>query len=296
MILLVLLLYALCGLSFTLSKFILSCSAPLFFVAVRMIVSGIALYICFSFSSPIRKKVRTEDYMLFLQTILFHIVLAYTCDAWALQYMDSTESAFLYDLSPFFAAFFSYISFKERFTAAKITGICLGFFSLMILLSAQTKMLCSTNFLATAVMLVAVASGAYGWIVIRKLMMRGYSILFCNSISMFFGGILVLLSSAYSEQWYAIYPVTNISHFLLSLLLLMVTMNGAFYNLYGYLLTQYSPTFLAFAGFTCPFFVQFFGWFFLSEAISKESIVPLCIITWGLFIFYKEELKGEHKT
>ncbi len=296
MIALVFLLYALCALSFTLSKFILSCSAPLFFVAIRMIVSGIALYICFSVYNPVRKKIRKEDYILFLQAILFHIVLAYTCDAWALQYMNSTESAFLYDLSPFFAAFFSYIFFKEKFTLTKVAGISIGFFSLMILLSAQTNMLCCTNFFATGIMLIAVASGAYGWIVIRQLILQGYSILFCNSISMFFGGIIVLLSSTYVERWYKIAPVTDMTHFFLSLALLMITMNGAFYNLYGYLLTRYSATFLAFAGFTCPFFVQFFGWLFLSEPVSKEIILPLCSITLGLFMFYKEELKINHKS
>ncbi len=291
MILLVFLLYALCALSFTLSKFIVSCSAPLFFVAVRMILSGIVLFFCYNYYNPVIKKIKKQDYSLFLQLIVFHIVLAYTCDAWALQYMSSIESAFLYDLSPFFAAFFSYMCFKETFTLQKIAGIVLGFSALLLLLFSQTGILCCTNMYATGVMLIAVASGAYGWIVIRKLMLSGYSILFCNAVSMFFGGILVLISSAYFEQIFLVMPVAHIPHFLASLFLLMLIMNGAFYNLYGYLLNFYSPTFLSFAGFTCPFFVQFFGWFFLGEALSSEILIPLCIVTLGIFIFYREELK-----
>ena len=291
MIILVFLLYALCGLSFTLSKFILSCSAPFFFVSVRMIASGIILFLCYSFFNPVRKKIASQDYGLFIQAILFHIVFAYTCDAWALQYMNSIESAFLYDFSPFFAAFFSYVFFKQKLTLTQLFGIAVGFLALMLLLSAQTNMLCCTNFYASCVMLLAVASGAYGWIVIRQLMLKGYSILYCNSISMFFGGLCVLLGSAYVEQWYSISPITNSYHFLLSLFMLMLIMNGAFYNLYGYLLTRYSATFLSFAGFTCPFFVQLFGWFFLAEPLSREVIIPLCIITFGIFLFYREELK-----
>jgi len=61
--------------------------------------------------------------------------------------------------------------------------------------------------------------------------------------------------------------------------------------MYGTLLRKYSITFLTFAGFLCPLFGTFFGWFFREETITWHYWVSLSAITAALFIFYREELK-----
>jgi drug/metabolite transporter (DMT)-like permease len=62
--------------------------------------------------------------------------------------------------------------------------------------------------------------------------------------------------------------------------------------MYGWHLRKYSFTLLSFAGFLCPVFGAFFGWIFLSEPITWHHFVSLCLIASGLFLFYRDELKG----
>jgi len=59
--------------------------------------------------------------------------------------------------------------------------------------------------------------------------------------------------------------------------------------MYGYLLKQYSATFLSFAGFSTPLFAALFGWLFLSELVTFHFFVALGLLTVGLGIFYRDE-------
>jgi drug/metabolite transporter (DMT)-like permease len=172
-----------------------------------------------------------------------------------------------------------------------VLGISLRFCALVFFLFSGNALSCTASSLsARVVTFIAVISSAYGWVLMRALLQKGYSILFLNGLSMFSGGFLALGVSALTEKWQQGLPVTDYFSFIVTLFLLILIMNGAFYNLYGYLLTRYSATFLSFAGFTCPFFAHFFGWLFLAEPFCYELLIATGIVTLGLFLFYRAEL------
>lgn len=52
----------------------------------------------------------------YLRLILFGIYITYILRFWALAHMPSFKACFLYNISPFFSAFYSYIFFKEKMT------------------------------------------------------------------------------------------------------------------------------------------------------------------------------------
>jgi drug/metabolite transporter (DMT)-like permease len=62
------------------------------------------------------------------------------------------------------------------------------------------------------------------------------------------------------------------------------------HNIYGYLLKQYTATFIAFTGFLAPLFSALYGWAFLNERITWHFYASSFIVFIGLAIFYKEEL------
>lgn len=293
---LIIVLYALCASMFTVSKAALFYSRPLFFMAVRMLGAGIllGLYGLYrSYKSFNKIKISKPIVILFIQAIIFHIYITYVLDLWSLDKITSTESAFIYNLSPFITALFSYIWFGESMTWKKWVGLLLGFSSLMPLLfngvwSFQSLTINMVPKLAT---LGAVTSSCYGWVVVRNLVKNHqFSTISVNSISMFVGGFLALLSSLYFELWSPL-PVTAWAPFLKYTFLIIILANILFYNLYGYLLKLYTATFLSFAGFMCPFFAAFFGWFFLGETLSPLLIISFILVTTGLYIFYQEELR-----
>lgn len=286
---LVLILYLFCGLMFTISKWALSSAEPIFFMSVRMIAAGVILFIWFLFREKnLNKKLLVhniiKDKILFLQLILFHVYIVYIFDLSALKNITSSESAFLYNLSPFVSAFFSYFMLKEKMTYKKWVGLAIGSSSFL------------SNFFFSfywphLLTLGAVISGAYGWIIVRKLVHDyNYSPIFINSIAMFVGGFLALITSCFAEQWDPV-PIYNVNTFIQSTVLIILVANIFFYNLYGYLLKFYTATFLSFAGFMCPIFTAILGVAFLQENVSMNLVLSFILISLGLTIFYQEELK-----
>src|SRR5262249_16486304 len=153
--------------------------------------------------------------------------------------------------------------------------------------SLQERFLCEIGFLSSAelALLFAVCCSAYGWLVMKDLITkRRYSPLMVNGIGMLVGGIAAAFTAFAIEGNYPLViqkaPTDVIGMRLIeycgplltslimaagSMLLLIIIANIICYNLYGYLLTKYSPTFLSFAGFSTPLFASVFGWIFLKE-------------------------------
>jgi drug/metabolite transporter (DMT)-like permease len=293
---LIIILYMLCASMFTISKWALAYTQPIFLVGVRMAVAGVILWgYCLVRSYIKKEKIifnPRKDWLLLAQIVFFHIYLTYICDLCALKNISSIESAFLYNLSPFISALFSYVWFAERMTLKKWIGLSIGFTSL---LPELIKDVSHENFVShitpKLIMIGAVVSSAYGWIVLRRLVKdKGYSPIFVNGFGMFFGGLLALVTSYYVEGWIPS-PVTQWVPFIQSTILIIIVANIMFYNLYGFLLTQYTATFLSFAGFMCPFFAGILGWLFLNESLPPHLILSFVIVSIGLFIFYQEELR-----
>lgn len=296
---LVFLLYFVCATMFTISKGVLAYVQPIFFVAFRMILAGLLL-LGYSIFKEYKKNISlknifkniTSDWWVFSQLIIFHVYLTYICDLCALKNISSVESAFIYNLSPFVAAFFSYFWFNEKMTGKKWIGLAIGFLSLLPMLIGQyTSGSTLTSFTPQLLTLIAVISSSYGWILVRDLVAnKKYSTFFVNGFSMFIGGAIALVTSIFTEPWTP-YPFTEFIPFLQLTVLIIITANLIFYNLYGYLLKFYTATFLSFAGFTCPIFAGILGWFFLSEYFSSYLLLSFIFVSIGLYIFHQEELR-----
>lgn len=288
---LIILLYMLCAMSFTLAKTALNASQPFFFVGIRMIWAGLALIAFYWIVNRKKISIRPMDWFLLGQVSLFGVFFAYNLDLWSLQFLTSIESALVFNVSPFCAALMSYYWFSEVMTNKKWIGLLLGVSSLLPLIFSQGLVVQPGALTPIFVLLLSVMSSAYGWIVIRDLVkLRNFSPIEINGITMSMGGIASLILSYIVEPWSPT-PVSNWKAFLLATAAIIVICNFLFSNLYGYLLKRYTATLLSFAGFLCPVFATGFGWFFLNEPISKGFIYSFSAIILGLYIFYKEELR-----
>lgn len=182
--LLILLLYALCATTFTLSKATLSVVDPFFYVAVRMVAAGILLLTWHRIRTGPFQPIKRDDWLLFAKICFFHIFLAYSCDLWSLQYITSVESAVIFNISPFVAAFFSFLWFDERMTWKKWLGLCIGFSSVIpfvIDTLFNGDALHMSGIIPIAVLLVSIISSAYGWVIMRELIKyRHHSPIFIN--------------------------------------------------------------------------------------------------------------------
>lgn len=298
---LVMLLYIVCASTFTISKAALAYVHPIFFCAIRLLLAGALVLGYHEWATHQKIAIKKKDVLLFLGVMIFQSFISYVADLWALQFMSSIAAAFIYNLSPFISAIFSYFQFHERFTIKKTIGLIIGFAAMIPVFMAENpaeSALKIVSFFSVPelVMLIAVAAAAYGWILLRELVKnRGYAIAQVNGMSMLGGGALSLLASFLTEPWHPV-PVVAWQPFILYTLLMVLIAHIIYFNLYGYLLHYYTATFLSFAGFTCPLWAALFGWLFLGEAIAWQFFVAALAILVGLYLFYQEELRQGYST
>lgn len=304
---LIVVLYMLFALTFTLAKSVLFYVKPLAFIGMRMTFAGAIMFVLLALRGQLRYQ--KGSWILLIQSILFHVFFAYTGEFWALQYISSSKTALIYNASPFITAFLSILLLSERIKLIQWIGLIIGFMGMVPVFLSVDR--CEQIFGPTLlsfpelVLLCAVVSSCYGWIVMKQLLDRyNYTPLHVNALSMGMGGILSLIISYCFESRPLFFEgvmeqgcLTDMQpfgwHALGALLfygaLLVLIANGICYNLYGYLLHRYSATFLSFAGFLCPLFAAFFGFVFLSETISFAMVVGFLMLLVGLALFYRGE-------
>ena len=228
---LVLPLYALCAATFTLAKATLAYSLPFFYMGIRMTIAGLLLYGVYMLTYRKNHPIKSSDWWLFTQIMLFNIYFAYSADLWSLQYLTSIESALIFNMSPFIAAFFSYFWFSEVMTKKKWLGLSLGASSIIPLLFIRTNGHVLFGFDRTIPIMVligGVTSSAYGWIVMRELVKkRAYSPIMVNGIGMFGGGFAALMTSYMIEPWNPS-PVTHWPNFLLLTFAIIIVCKRSF--------------------------------------------------------------------
>jgi drug/metabolite transporter (DMT)-like permease len=109
-----------------------------------------------------------------------------------------------------------------------------------------------------------------------------------NGTSMLIGGLFALLHSFVVDTWL---PVSQFTPFATGTLSLVIISNLLCYNLYGWLLKKFTATFLSFIGLSTPLFAALFGYFFLNETVTWHFFISIAVLSLGLWIVYREELR-----
>ncbi len=293
---LVVLLYTLFASVFTIAKWGLDFTQPFFFVGFRMVIAGVLMIGYLALTSPQTLQIKRKHIWRLAGLAFFNIYLTNAMEFWGLKYLTSFKTCFIYSLSPFMAAFFSFLIFNERLSSRKWLGLVIGLVGFGPILfqmseTEATMVYAGVFSLPEIAVIIAAIASSYGWILMRQLINEdGYHPLSCNGISMLFGGILSLIHSGFVESWDPV-PVSEWMPFTESTLLLVLISNILAYNLYGILLRRFTATFLSFAGFMTPLIAAFFGWLVLGETVTLVFFVSASVVFAGLLVFYQEELR-----
>ena len=294
---LVILLYALFGFTFTLGKITLFYARPFFIIAARMLIGGAGLLLYLYSNKNIRCSPQMKDWPYYTQVALFGIFIPYSLRAWGLQYISSTKAAFIFTLMPFFTALFAYFFHKEKLNLRKTTGLLVGFLGMTPTLFTTSSLehfagsiaFFSLPELATVG---AVACFGYNLIALQNLVKhRGCPAVLANGISMILGGFLAFNTSVLLEP---VWIVGDLGTFIGLLALQILISNLICSNLQATLLKDYSPTFLAFAGFLTPLCAALYGWGLLGEELHVHYFISFILVLAGLTIYYYDEIR-KHK-
>ena len=316
MILLVIL-YMFFASTFTIGKAALAYTTPILFIGMRMLIGGFLLLGYQYFFKRSEFKLNSRDLGLLTQVGFFQYYASFILEFIALQWLTSSKACLLYSFSPFITAIICFFLLGERLSQKKVLGLVVGFLGLMPILMASTPQEDLAGSFAwlsipEILLLGSVFCSSYAWIILTKAQNKGYSTVMINGLTMTGAGIAALITSCIIEGAPHIMPPASclsqqmptlcgilggygagIALFIAYSLLLILIANIICFNLYGYLLTIYSATFVSFAGFITPLFAALFGWVFLGECIGLPFLYSVAIIFIGLVIFFLEELKTQ---
>jgi drug/metabolite transporter (DMT)-like permease len=299
----VVLMYAIWSSIFSFAKIALQYSPPIFLTAIRMSIAGVILLAYLGFNKPSSFKLKPFQWLSISLLGFFSIYLTNILEFWSLQYLSAAKACFIYSLSPFFAAFFSYLHFGEKMNSQKWIGLSLGVLGILPVLFVQTDTESfweAFSFISwpSIAMIGAALASVYGWILLRLLVKdQEISPLMANGSSMLIGGVMALIHSMFSEMWTP-FPVSQESFipFISWALLIAFVSNIVCYNLYGMLLKRFTATFLSFMGLLSPIFASLHGWIFLGETPSWLIFASTSIVCTGLWIVYSAELRQGYIT
>ncbi len=294
---------------FSLGKMALEVSPPIFLTAFRMLLAAALLLGYLVIRNRSSFKFSRKQWALLGLLSVFSIYLTNAFEFWGLQHLTAAKTCFIYSLSPFIAALFSYIHFGEKMNMRKWLGMGIGFLGFIPLLASQKgaeELLSTIPFLSWPELAMVGASicTAYGWILLRMVInpqtkeeKTPISPLMANGISMLLGGFLALIHSFFIDSW-APMPVQTESFgpFLQGVILMALISNVLCYNLYGHLLKKFTATFLSFMGLFSPIFASINSWFFLNEQPSMIIFVSTGIVSLGLWLIYSAELRQGYMT
>lgn len=292
------LMYAAWSSVFSLGKLALEHSPPLFLTATRMLFAAVLILSFLLITKRSSLKLSLRQFSSVLLLAFFSIYLTNTLEFWGLQHLSAAKTCFIYSLSPFFAALFSYIHFNEKMNPRKWLGLFIGFTGFIPVLLTQTgseELLNAFSFFSwpTLAIIGAALSSVYGWVLLRLMVkQQEISPLVANGTSMLFGGLFALIHSYLVEPG-APFPIEplHFTSFIKGIVLITLISNLICYNLYGMFLKKYTATFLSFVGLLSPIFASLNAWIFLRETPSWIIFASTSIVSLGLWIVYRAELK-----
>ena len=190
---LIFLMYALTTLP--LSKLLITQTQPFFLISVRMFCAGILLlgYYFLRKQSFVISRYHIKD---FIQVISFAIVLPYFLRYWALGQSSGMMVNFLCYTGPLITYLLAGFLNLETFSRIKEGALLAGYAGLLFLTGIPSF---SWGIPELAI-ISSVLSFAYGWIIIRRLVVDyNYAPIFINGCTMLGAGFIALILSAFTE-------------------------------------------------------------------------------------------------
>jgi drug/metabolite transporter (DMT)-like permease len=295
MLLLILILWASFAISFPLGKLILDLGIPpLDLISIRMTLAGACMlgWLRFNDKNYVKKMPQLKGLFASLVKIsLFHIYLNFLLEFWALQYTDPIKASLIFSISPLVTGILSFFILKERLKPLQILSIFIGFCSTALLLPIKGTTPINTSLqLPDMALLASVTMSAYAWFEIKKLLDKGFSLLFINGVAMMIGGGMATAHRLLTVGICHYYKTPQATSAYALIFIVIIFSNFIGYNLYGFLLKKYSPTYLSLSGVLCPIFVTLFSaLIYGTEILSAWHAASFALSCFSLWLFHSEK-------
>jgi len=274
--------------TFPLSKALIAHTQPFFLIGLRMMFAGLFLCLFYYLFQKNTLHITRKHIGYFLQIIFFAILIPYFLRYWGLAIGSQPRADLLYMAGPLITYLLTSFLGVEIITRTKTIALALGYCGLFIYFGNPiTSYLRAPFCFADLAIVISVFSFAYGWIIIRRLIVdHSYSPVMVNGITMLSAGLGALSLSAFTESM----TITgNITEFAIVLIAIIIISNLGAHTLYAWLLKKYSLTFIQLCSFTTPLLITYRCIITGSETLSLSCITATVIIAASISIFFVAE-------
>jgi drug/metabolite transporter (DMT)-like permease len=280
------LLYGLLG---PLNKAAISTVPFTLYVGIKLFLAGSLLIMYQLLIKKQALQFPSHQWPYYLQIIGCGAIGAQYLKYWGLQYVSASKAAFLFNSSPFFVAFFSWIRWREHLVPMQWLGLSLSFAGLIPIFftTSMTEELIGIigafSFPECAI-LAAAGLHAISFTAKRHIVHTdGYASARVNGIYLCAGGVYFLISWIVSGM-----PYDNSTFMTACSYAISTTFLGKVIcsSLTLYLLRYYSATFLSCMEYWYPLCVAFWSWCFWGAILSYHYWISTIIVFCGQLIFY----------
>ena len=282
--------YAISASTFLFSKQVLLYSSPLFLSGIRTLLGGTVLLL---YARYCKRCVWDFKKLLFpcLGIAVYSFFLSNILKFWAVQHTAAAHAAVIFLIEPLFVIVLAFCMFNERMTRTKWFGTALCMGSGLMLAQRQMYVLrgCDIVSWPSFFLCIAVASSAYGALLMRKLIKyEQASPTVVIGLSMAIAGILAL-AATFTEVSSCTVTAEAFMPFMGSLIAMVVLSNIIAYSFYGLIITRYSALLISCGSFVRSFFSMLYGAVFFNEIVSWHAMGCAAILFIGLFVLYRDE-------
>ena len=223
----------------------------------------------------------SKDFYLFFFIGLFNYVIPFIFIGIGISNMSSGLAALLMSAGPFYAIILSHYFTDDKFNKFKFIGVCLGFFSVIILVYDNIYLTKTTNFISVIFVLMASFFYVLGGLLIKKLIIN-YNNETIISFSIIWATLIISpLVFLFSKIEY-----DKLLHLesIFSLIYLGIVSTAIAFFVRAKIIEQNGLIFMSQVSLLIPIFGIFFSYFFLSEKLYLSMAISLIFIILGLLL------------
>ncbi len=268
------------GMSFVWSKIVFNYYQPVTTVFLRLVISTILMFGgIFLFGKW--RKIKKEDYRLFLISALFNPFLYFLGESYGLKLSSSTLSAVVIATIPLFSPLAAYYFIHEKLSALNVAGLLLSFAGILTMIFNSDFSLNASPF-GILFLLSAVASAIIYSVFLKKLSVK-YSALMIIAVQNLIGSFYFMPFFFLFEFKMFMNVVPNFE-LLSSLIALAVLCSSVAFVFFTKATREIGISRTNVFANLIPVFTGIFSYFILAEQFNLQKITGMMIVIIGLFL------------
>ncbi len=264
-------------------KICVSTTNPITVASLRLIIASIFLFTYYKF------KGTKEDFSIKILLFIFLIgiignFVPFSLISWSEQYIKSNTAGLLLSVAPIFTLFLSYFFIKgDKFFLRTFISMLVGLLGVVFIFGFDTFIHISSKQSGNFFPKLAIIIAALGYVVSAIL---AYNIKHISTITLttFVTISAALISLPFMIITEFIGPSSFNFNSLLSLLYLGLFPTAIAFVLRFHIISKAGPVFLSYVAYLIPIFAIFWGYIFLKETITKDTLIGVILILFGVFL------------